>query len=131
MTTGGGLSFSIWRKIGNEFAGHGARCASVMGITAKCHSGCEIGGKISKEFSHDRPRRPEVRQPELPRRLYPLLQGVPFNSGVALTMKLINASPLKWLSNLLRLSALPASSEPVYSERHVRGDSMIKTQIAA
>ncbi|APG08967.1 hypothetical protein M2175_002283 [Bradyrhizobium elkanii] len=54
---------------------------------------------------------PKVRQPEPPRRLYPLLQGVPFNSGVALTMKLINASPLKWLSNLLLLSALPASSD--------------------
>ncbi|MET4179591.1 hypothetical protein ABIB94_001683 [Bradyrhizobium sp. JR7.2] len=108
MTTGGGLSFSIWRKIGNEFAGHGARCASVMGITAKCHPGCEIS---SKELSHDRPRRPEVRQPEAPRSLYALLQGVPFNSGVALTMKLINASSLKLLSNLLLLSALPASSD--------------------
>jgi hypothetical protein len=31
---------------------------------------------------------------------------VPFNSGVALTMKLINASPVKLLSNLLLLSAL-------------------------
>lgn len=40
-----------------------------------------------------------------------MLQGVPFNSGVVLTMKLINASPLKWLSNLLLLSALPASSD--------------------
>ncbi len=44
--------------------------------------------------------------------LYALLQGVPFNSGVALTMKLINASSLKLLSNLLLLlPALPASSD--------------------
>jgi hypothetical protein len=82
-----------------------------MGITAKCHPGCEISSKASKELSHDRPRRPEVRQPEAPRSLYALLQGVPFNSGVALTMKLISASSLKLLSNLLLLSALPASSD--------------------
>jgi len=43
--------------------------------------------------------------------LYVLLQGVPFFSGVALTMKLISASSLKLLSNLLLLSALPASSD--------------------
>lgn len=40
--------------------------------------------------------------------LYVLPQGVPFSSGVAPTMKLINASPLKLLSNLLLLSALAA-----------------------
>ncbi|WP_445217544.1 hypothetical protein ACKWRH_36885 [Bradyrhizobium sp. Pa8] len=76
------------------------------GITAKCRSGCEIGGKITKEFSHDRPRRLEIREPEPPRSLYTLLQGVPFNSGGALTMKLISASSLKLLSNFLLLSAL-------------------------